>query len=164
MAMRNKALTGGAIGLVLLGAYFLSSLFNGFGLGPGSGTGTGTGTDDDNEVVTSSQRPEDDTQPVSKAEPPGVELGKMVVVLIDGEDYKVLRSPDAGIYDADNYRPATLEQITEMAKEVEGVEGLKVRIGMRDTSTPQAEIELRKALLNAGLPQTAFRELDETIP
>ena len=44
MAMKNKAITGGFIGLVLLGAYFLSDLFNGFGLGPGGGPGTGTGT------------------------------------------------------------------------------------------------------------------------
>ena len=46
----------------------------------------------------------------------------------------------------------------------EGVQGLKVRIGMRDNSTAKAEADLRNALLAAGLSQTAFRDLDVTIP
>ncbi len=167
MAMKNKALTGGFIGALLLGAYFLSDLFNGFGLGPGSGTGTGTGTgenSDPSKVINSTEEPDPDTVPVSKAEPGGVERSRMVMVLIDGEEYKVLKSPEANIYDPANYRPATLEQIADMAKKVEGVQGLKVRIAMRETSTPQAEANLKNTLLEAGLPRTAFRELEETIP
>jgi hypothetical protein len=167
MAMRNKLFTGGAIGLVLVGAYYLGSLFNGFGLGPGSGPGEGPGngeSSDPSQVVTSTEEPEPETQPVSKAEPSGVELGRMVVVLIDGQEYKVLKAPDANIYDAANYRPATLEQIVQMAKDVEGVQGLRVRIGMRANSTAKAEADLQNALIAGGLSTTAFRELDETIP
>jgi hypothetical protein len=165
MAMRNKALAGGAIGLVLVGAYYLGNLFNGFGLGPGGGPGSGTGNGDgDSETVNSAEEPDlDNTKPVSKAEPPGVELGKIVMVLIDGEEYKVLRSPEADVLEAANYRPATLEQIVQMAKDVEGVQGLKVRIAMRPNSTADAEDRLHNALREAGL-QSAFRDLKETIP
>ncbi len=161
--MKNKTIAGGAIGLVLLGAYFLSNLFNGFGLGPGSGTGSGDGkSTDPSQIVSSTENPE--TRPVSKLDLPGVELGKIVTVLIDGDNYKVLRAPDADFYDVANYRPATLKQIVNMAKSVEGSEGLKVRIGMRSTSTSRAETGLRNALLEAGLPRTAIREREETIP
>jgi hypothetical protein len=162
MHMKNKAMTGGAIGLVLLGAYFLSNLFNGFGLGPGSGVGTGGKNTDPSKVVNSTKTIE--TDPVSKVEPPGVELGKVLIVLIDGEDYKVLKAPDANFYDVANYRPASLQRIVDMAKSVEGHEGLKVRIGMRENSTANAEANLRNALLEAGLPRTAIREREETIP
>lgn len=160
--MKGKAMAGGAVGLVLLGAYFLSNLFNGFGLGPGSGLGTGGQNTDPSQVLNTTEDAE--TEPVSKVEPPGVELGKMVIVLIDGEDYKVLRKPDADFYDVRNYRPASLERIVEMAKSVEGVDGIKVRIGMRENSTDQAETELRNALLEAGLPRSSFYELNKTIP
>jgi hypothetical protein len=120
MAMRNKALAGGAVGLVLVGAYYLSSLFNGFGLGPGGG-GSGTGAGNDN-------------------------------------------APAADINNVANYRSATLDQIVQMAKDVEGEQGLKVRIAMRDTSTAQAEADLQNALIEGGLSRTAFRELEDTIP
>jgi hypothetical protein len=161
--MKNKAMAGGAVGLVLLGAFFLSNLFNGFGLGPGSGLGTGgNGETDPSRVVNSTEQPE--TEPVSRVEPPGVDVGKILVVLIDKDQYKVLKSPDADPYDAANYRPVSLERIVEMAKTVEGSEGLKVRFGMRNNATADAEANLRNALLDAGLSRAAFRELEDPIP
>jgi hypothetical protein len=160
--MKNKAMTGGAVGLVLLAAFFLSNLFNGFGLGPGSGPGTGVNNADPSQVVISTKTP--DTKPVSKLDPPGVELGKVLIVLIDGSDYKILKAPDANFYDVANYRPITLESIVELAKSVEGSEGVKVRIGMRASSTAKAEADLNNALLDAGLPKTTIREREETIP
>ena len=160
--MKNKAMAGGAVGLVLLAAYFLSNLFNGFGLGPGSGDGTGNGEGDPSEVISSSEEPE--TEPVSTIGPPGVDVGKMVVVLIDGDKYKVLKSPESDYYEADNYRPVSLEQIVAMAKSVEGSDGLKVRIGVRDNATADAENGLKNALLDAGLSRVEFRELPYPIP
>ncbi len=155
--MKRKAMMGGAVGLVLLGAYYLGNLFTGgFGLGEGDGKGGKDG--DSSKVVNSTKNPE--------APPPNqtVELGKVVVVLIDGDQYKVLKSPDASSYDVDNYRTVSLDRIVKMAKTVEGDSGIKVRIGMRDNSTPKAEHELRDALLNAGLPPTALYEVQDTIP
>ena len=161
--MKRKAMMGGAVGLVLLGAYFLSNLFTGgFGWGPGQGDGTGGKNKEPSDIVNSTKTPE--TSPINKVEPPGVELGKVVVVLIDGDQYKVLNSPEAGTYDVDNYRRVSLDRIVKMAKVVEGDSGIKVRIGMRDNSTPRAERELRDALLNAGLPATALYEVKDTIP
>lgn len=167
MAVKNKALAGGAVGLVLVGAYYLSGLFNGFGLGPGGGGGTGTGTGNDNATKTanSTEEPDkDNTNPVSLPEPGGAELGKIVYVLIDGEQYKVLKAPDAEILVPSNYRPARLEEIVQLAKEAEGVQGLKVYIAMRATSTAQAEATLQTALVQSGLPRTAFRDWPQTIP
>ena len=133
--MKRKTMMGGAVGLVLLGAYFLGNLFTGgFGLGPGRGDGTGGKDSDSSKIVNSAKKPEAD--PVNKVEPPGVELGKVVDVLIDGEQYKVLKSPDAYSYNVDNYRPVSLDRIVKMAKTVEGDSGIKVRIGMRENSTP----------------------------
>ena len=161
--MKRKAMTGGAVGLVLLGAYYLGNLFTGgFGLGPGQGGGKGGGETDRSKIVNSTKAPE--TSPVSKSEPPGVELGKVVTVLIDGDEYKVLKSPRDSSYDVDNYRTVSLDRIVRMAKIVEGDSGIKVRIGMRENSTPKAEQELRDALLNAGLPPTALYEVKDTIP
>lgn len=161
--MKKKAMAGGAVGLVLLGAYFLGNLFNGWGgFGTGKGDGTGKGTSDPSKIINSTEEP--DTQPVSKVNPPGVELGKVVVVLIDGEEYKVLKSPNADSYDPKDYRPATLDYIVKMAKDVEGDAGIKVRIGMRSTSTPKSERELQKALTEAGLKPREILVKDETIP
>lgn len=160
--MKNKAMAGGAVGLVLLGAYFLGNLFDGLGFGTGSGTGTGEGPSDPSKVVNSTEEPE--THPVSKVNPPGVELGKVVVVLIDGDEYKVLKSPEADSYDPSDYRPVSLDRIVEMAQEVEGDAGIKVRVGMRPTSTPKSERELRQALDKAGIKPREILELDKTIP
>ncbi len=160
--MKGKAMAGGAVGLVLLAAYFLSNLFNGFGLGPGQGVGTGDGESEPPPVANTTEEPE--TSPVSKIAPPGVELGKMVVVLVDGDSYKVLKSPDANYYDVDNYRPASLDRIVKMAKEAQGSDGVKVRIGTRSNATADAESRLQNALLEAGLSRIEFREFDEPIP
>lgn len=162
MKTKHKAMAGGAAGLVLLGAYFLGGLFDGFGLGQGAGLGGGGESADPSKIVTSSEEP--DTEPVSQVAPPGVDPGKVVVVLIDGNEYKVLKSPDADSHDAGNYRPASLDRIVKMAKEAEGEAGIKVRVGMRPNSTHRSETELRQALLDAGLPSTAIYELEHTIP
>lgn len=148
--------------MILLGAFFLGNLFDGLGFGTGSGTGTGEGKSDPSKIVSSTEEPE--TQPVSKVNPPGVELGKVVVVLIDGDQYKVLKSPEADSFDPGDYRPVSLERIAELAKEVEGDAGIKVRVGMRPTSTPKSERQLRKALADAGLKPREILELDKTIP
>jgi len=162
MKTRNKAFAGGAVGLIAVGLMYLGNLFNGLGFGTGSGPG-GTGEKTDpSKIVSSATEPE--TRPVSKITPPGVELGKVVVVLIDGEQYKVLKSPEVDSFDAANYRPADLERIVKMAQAVEGDAGIKVRVGMRANSTPKSETDLREALLNADLPTTAILELDDTIP
>ena len=162
MKMKHKAMAGGAVGLVLLGAYFLGGLFDGFGLGKGSGLGTGGESGDPSKIVNSTEVPEN--EPVNTDVPPGVDPGKVVVILIDGENYKVLKSPEANSYDAANYRPASLDQIVKMAQDAEGDAGIKVRVGMRANSTHKSETELRQALLDARLPATAIYELDDTIP
>jgi len=152
MKTRNKAFAGGAVGLIAVGLMYLGNLFNGLGFGTGSGPG-GTGEKTDpSKIVSSATEPE--TRPVSK----------VVVVLIDGEQYKVLKSPEVDSFDAANYRPADLERIVKMAQAVEGDAGIKVRVGMRANSTPKSETDLREALLNADLPTTAILELDDTIP
>jgi hypothetical protein len=154
-------------GVLVVGAMFLGGLFKGIGFGPGgSGDGDGEG---DGKPGTHAEAPDKPAVQVPQPKPTetaatGTGLGDVVNVLIDGDQYKILRSSDAPWYDKANYEPATLERVVELAGQVEGDSGVKIRIAMRGNADSQAEERLERALLDAGLDPTAVNWRDQTVP
>jgi hypothetical protein len=165
-------LLAGLGGIILLAAFYLGSLFNGFGLGPGGGDGDGDGegTGTNESAPDEPQRAMPDAPPVpdetEQPEDDGLPGGEMTVVnlLIDGEEFKLLREPDARWIDPKNYRPIELDRVVALAKDVPGDLGVKVRVAMRGNAQPEAEEQLKTALAEAGLDPTAIDWRDVTVP
>jgi hypothetical protein len=76
--------------------------------------------------------------------------GKVLYVEVDSAGYRVSGS-------AEGLRPASLEEVVELAKKREGsAEGIKVRIKRLETSRYQAEVDLRDKLVDAGIERSAI--------
>jgi hypothetical protein len=177
-AFRSTRRRGGAKGwaagigglVVIVGAFLLGNWFNGFGLGPGNGPGSGGSGPDDSHDGTQTVATTEPLEDEPKRQRPDAEdeagAGgvKVVNVLIDGDQYKLLRSPDVKWIDRANYRPAKLDEIVRQAGKVPGDLGVKVRVAMRGNAQPQAEERLKSALLDAGLDPTAVDWRDVTVP
>lgn len=143
---RGKAVVGGA-GVLVLAAIYLG--FKGFGLGPGDGAGDGSG--------------EKNTNP-SETNVAVENVGDVVVVLIDGGNYGMLKSPKSNPVDKDNYEATSLDKIVDTAKKVEGDSGVKVRIHRRGNAKASAENNLTNALIESGVDRTSMYVNEDTVP
>jgi hypothetical protein len=163
MKTKHKAMAGGAVGLVLLGAYFLGGLFDGFGLGKGEGLGGGGDSGEPSKVINSTEEPE--TDPVSTVVPPGVNSGKVVVVLIDGDEYKVLKSPRSQFATTRAIiGPPHWTRSSRWPKTRKATAGIKVRVGMRVQFHPKSESRLARPSWTRAFPPPRSYEIDDTIP
>lgn len=147
MAKKKKgsgAMTKGVGAAVLVA--FLLGMYTGIpGFGGGSGAAGNADTDE-----SSSGGPVEGTTDLDKT---GLE-DNVATVLIDGSSYSVLTKDSTG---TDIYTPATLAQVVALAKQARGDEtGVRVRIRRRETSMALTEVELRGALLDAGIAETSM--------
>ena len=154
----GKAVGGGIIvaALLVLGSY-LGGL--GFGIGDGSGNGDG----DNPPSLDGVQGPIDSEKTTTPAETE-LEIGTVVNVLIDGNQYRILKSPDASWTDTDNYTAIPLERVLSAVQDADGDSGVKIRIARRGNSLPEAELKLREALRDAGIEATEIEERDMMLP
>jgi len=75
---------------------------------------------------------------------------KVLYVEVDSAGYRV-NAAESGL------RPATLEEIAQLAQEREGSpEGIKIRIKRLETSRYQSEVDLRDKLVDAGIERSAI--------
>jgi hypothetical protein len=157
--MRKRTAAGGILVVAAAVGLWLSGLFKGFGPG-GTGDGTGEGDGDGPEAQLVELPTSTDADPADDA-PPLAEPGRVVEVLIDGEQYSVRRSIAGGA----EWRPADAAEILRLARSASGdSQGVRVRIRRRGTSLPSAEQRLEQALLESGLSSTEVHKVEEIAP
>jgi hypothetical protein len=132
----------------LIGGY-LGGLFPKIGAGPGPGGRAGAGPEDSAQPpdprgraarLAANAEPDDDERPV-------------LHLHIEGRELFVLSEADgAGVA-----RPTTLDEIAKLARLAKGnSEGIRVRVSRRPSSKAAVEVELRDALVDAGVPEDAI--------
>lgn len=155
MSFARKMRVGVFALLVAGAAALLNGLFNGLGVGDGDGFGLlQQGRDEPRPAPTERDAPpvdeeEETTETVQKLANSDVKI----YVVIDGSQYFLADSPDD-----ENPQPVDLERIIELGKKAQGdIDGTKVHISRGPNSLPTPENNLRDALLNAGLDDSAVR-------
>ncbi|WP_166820564.1 hypothetical protein [Thalassoroseus pseudoceratinae] len=154
----GKAVGGGLVVAALL---VLGSYLGGLGFGVGGGSGDGDGDSPPN--LSGVQGTIDSETPTTPDETE-LEIGTVVNVLIDGSQYRILKSPEASWTDTDNYTAISLERVLSAVQNADGDSGVKIRIARRGNSLPEAELKLREALRDAGIEATEIEERDMMLP
>ena len=147
MAKKKKgsgAMTKGVGAAVLIA--FLLGMYTGIpGFGGGDGAAGNAGTEE-----AAAGGPVDATTDLDKT---GLE-DNVATVLIDGSNYAVLTKDESG---TDKYTAASLQQIVSLATQAKGDDtGVRVKVLRRETSMALTEVELRNALLAAGISETSM--------
>jgi len=149
--MRKRLIAGGAVVLLIVGAW-LGNLFKGFGVG-GSESGTG------NEAEVNLTAPtEAHTETPQQVETPAVEpeTSPVLTVLVDADQFRIQSGSDASA----TFATATLDEIVKRARESTGDEhGVRVRLRFRENAQNGATSDLFKALQErAGIDREAIVE------
>lgn len=148
MLFRKRNVLGAAlVAGIGLGIYF--GQWKGFGLGGGSSSGLGTSAGETQaslgtgEIINeTTEFTKDDVQ---------IPVPEVVRVLIDEEQF-LLRQANDGTKDV----PITLSKLIQLIERAPGDrDGLRVRIYERLTARASAEEELKKALVAAGIQDSA---------
>jgi hypothetical protein len=160
--MKSRNLIGGAIVLAFVVGGFLGNWFPKLGLGPGSGGGDAEPGNSLVQVVSDVKPSErSDTPQEEIPEPASAEDDQVLHVQIAGRDYYIARIRGR----SREYHAATMEQIVEAAQRMAGNEqGVRVRISRKQTSKTTAELQLRDALVDAGIAPESIDWQDGQAP
>lgn len=151
--MKKRLIAVGAIGLLIVGAWF-GNLFRGFGLG-GSGSGEGDNDRATGDVQVSLDTGEPSltagltsaTATSSTAEGAPV-ADEVVTVVITTDRYELQSGDDATA----RFEPATKEAIVELAKSRKGdAHGVRVRLRFKPDAHSGATSDLYSALQEADI-------------
>lgn len=155
MLPSGRLIGGIAVVAAAVGIY-LGTKIPGFGLGGGGESGLGAPKGDvvvSTEKVRGERKPPESSPPAvpstAKTTSNGEPKPSALDVMIDGDGYQLRRGPGEN-----EYRDATLDEILELVREFpKDSQGIRIRIDRRlDTSLPSAEIRIKKALKEAGVP------------
>jgi len=143
--MKMRTIVGGAVVVAFVAGGYLGGWFPKFGTGSGFGVGTsGDGSDSDgspdtgHRVMTASHK--------SKSRSSETHNPDVLHVLIDGRNYAIVK-PEGD-------KPVTLEELLEQIQHFPGDrQGTRVRVSRTPASRTTAEIQLRDALVKAGLSE-----------
>jgi hypothetical protein len=170
-SLRGKLAAGAALGLIALGIWFGMN-FRGPGLGgsgtdDGAGEGAGgeatrTGSGDDSPTNVS-VAVDGDAPLAARPETPDGAGPATLQVMVYESGYRLPKaladSASADAATADQFAPATLEQVVAQAQAAKGNEsGIKVLILLHKSSTVGARNDLVKALQDAGLRDSEIHQ------
>ncbi len=155
--MRKRVVGGGVIVGVLAFAWWWNGL--GPGAGPGEGPGDGSGQHDAAESQSSDSDSDDAGETDLNGErqnSPSPGHGDRLTVLIRGDAYAIARGEE--------YVPATLDEIIDLAKRMPGDNvGIRVRIQHDSTGISGAQSDLERALGEAGLTRDQWQTVQQPV-
>lgn len=137
--MKTRNLVGGAIAVAFIAGGYLGGFFPKFGTGTGFGVG-GLQPESGHSVTTASRQ-----KPARNADR-ARESANVLHVRIDGRNYAIVRA------DGDESLP--LDRLVEQVQNYPGdAHGIRVRVSRLPSSKTTAELQLRDALVKAGLSE-----------
>jgi hypothetical protein len=152
--LRPRNAIGLALVLGILAGIWLGDLFQGFGLGPGSGSESQGPSDESRKPEGQESRGESQESEKKSGSTLAVDsrrstLDSPVRVVIDGRSYFVRQD--------DGLREITLPELIELVERTPPSEdGLKIFVDATRNSRAAAEVNLSRALDEAGIPRSAI--------
>jgi hypothetical protein len=135
--MKTRNLIGGAIVVAFIAGGYLGGFFPKFGTGTGLGVGESQ-SDGKTSLTTVSRQ--------TQSRDADRDLTKVLHVRIDGRNYSIVR--------ADGDKSLPLDQLVEQVQNFPGdAHGIRVRVSRLPSSKTTAELQLRDALVKAGLSE-----------